>query len=204
MKKPFVVGITGGRASGKTFFLRSLLGRFKPGQITLVSQDDYYKSREYQPLDENGIENYDMPESIDSKQFYTDLQKLINGERVEKDEYTFNNPTLKPKKLVFEPAPIILTEGIFVFHFQELISLFDLKLFIDATDIVKLRRRINRDTQERGYTVEDILYRHENHVNPTYKNYIKPYKKEADLIITNNKSFDKALDVVTAYLFTKL
>ena len=127
-----------------------------------------------------------------------------SGEKVEKEEYTFNNPALTPKHLVFEPAPIILTEGIFVFHFQELNSLFDLKLFIDATDLVKLKRRINRDTKERGYTIEEILYQHENHVSPSYKNYIKPYKKEADLIIPNNKNFNKALDVVTAYLTTKL
>ena len=204
MKKPFVVGITGGSASGKTFFLKSLLSRFKPGQITVVSQDDYYKSRELQPLDVNGIENYDMPESIDSRQFHLDLQALINGERVEKDEYTFNNPALTPKKLVFQPAPIILTEGIFVFHFPELTSLFDLKVFIDAEDIVKLKRRISRDTKERGYTIEDILYTQENHVNPTYKNFIKPYKKDADLIVPNNKDFDKALEVITAYLYTKL
>lgn len=204
MKKPYVVGITGGSASGKTLFLKSLLSRFEEGQITVVSQDDYYKSRELQPLDANGIENYDMPESIDAKQFHEDLQKLINGETIEKYEYTFNNPALTPKKLLFKPAPIILTEGIFVFHFPELTSLFDLKLFIDAKDIIKLKRRIARDIKERGYTIEDILYRHENHVNPTYKNFIKPYKKEADLVIPNNKDFNKALEVITAYLRTRL
>ena len=204
MKKPFVVGITGGSASGKTLFLKSLLSRFESGQITVVSQDDYYKGKEFQPLDANGIENYDLPESIDSKQFLQDLQKLINGETIEKEEYTFNNPSLVPKKLVFKPAPIILTEGIFAFHFPELTSLLDLKLFIDAKDIIKLKRRITRDIKERGYTIEDILYQHEYHVTPTYKSFIKPYKKVADLVIPNNKNFDKALDVVTTYLRTKL
>lgn len=203
MNKPYLVGITGGSASGKTLFLDRLLNYFEPDQICLISQDNYYKARNLQPLDDMGISNFDTPESIDFQQYAEDIRKIQNGETVIRQEYTFNNPNKTPKMLSFEPAPVVLVEGIFVLYYPELANLLDLKIFIDAKDYIKVKRRIIRDKIERGYDLDDVLYRYEKHVMPTYEKYIEPFKHDADLIIPNNRGFDKALDIVKSYLMEK-
>jgi uridine kinase len=203
MKRPYIVGITGGSASGKTLFLRSLIKSFNAEELCLISQDEYYKNKEQQPVDPQGIRNYDTPFSIDIDLFNKDLQTLISGKEVNKEEYTFNNPYSTPKILTYKPAPIILVEGVFVFYYPEISNLLNLKVFLDAKEYIKLRRRIARDKTERGYDVEDVLYRYENHVAPTYEKYIDPFKHEADMIIPNNQHFNNALEVLTVFLKSK-
>jgi uridine kinase len=105
--------------------------------------------------------------------------------------------------LEFKPATVMVVEGIFVFYREDIRNQFDLKIFIDAEEHIKLSRRIRRDGQERGYDMDDVLYRYENHVMPTYEKYIKPFKNEADLIIPNNLNFDRAMDVLRSYLRAK-
>lgn len=204
MSKPYIVGITGGSASGKTLFLDKLLNSFEPNQICLISQDNYYKPRHQQPIDDKGVHNFDMPSSIDFEQYALDIKKIQAGETVYRQEYTFNNPNKKPKVLEFVPSPVVVVEGIFVLYYPELAKLLDLKVFIDAKEYIKLKRRIVRDKVERGYDLDDVLYRYESHVMPTYEKYIEPFKHDADLIVPNNRNFDKALDVIKTYLRAKI
>lgn len=194
MTKPFTIGVTGGSGSGKTFFLKNLENRFSNDELCLISQDHYYHPREMQQHDERGIKNFDLPESIDHKQFQLDIQTLKRGEVLKKKEYTFNNPNITPKILEFKPAPVIIVEGLFVQYFPEIERELDLKIFIEAKDHVKLTRRIKRDNEERGYDLEDVLYRYENHVMPVYEALIKPLKHRADIVIPNNSQFTRALD----------
>ncbi|SDM88995.1 uridine kinase [Siphonobacter aquaeclarae] len=198
--KPFIVGITGGSASGKTLFLNSLLAAFPEDQITLISQDNYYRPLHEVPLDQHGVHNFDLPESIDFKLYAQHIHDLREGTVVRKKEYTFNNPDIVPRELLFYPTPIIVVEGIFVFYFEEIANLLDLKVFIAAKNKIKLNRRIRRDADERGYDINDVLYRWEHHVRPTYQKYIKPYKANADIVIPNNEHFEKGLDMLVCYL----
>ena len=202
--KPYIVGITGGSASGKTFFLHQLLEAFSKEEICLISQDNYYRTQEFVPKDQNNIENYDLPAAIDFVLYAQHIEDLKNGKIVEHKEYVFNNPDVVPKTLTFKPAPIIVVEGIFVFHSQEVSRLLDLRVFIDAKEHVKIKRRIIRDNNERGYDLNDVLYRWENHVAPTYDKFIEPTKYEADIIINNNTHFEKGLAILTAFLKSKL
>ncbi|MFN7259631.1 MAG: uridine kinase [Cyclobacteriaceae bacterium] len=204
MNRPFTIGITGGSGSGKTFFLQELSAMFKPEEICLISQDNYYKPREQQPIDENGVKNFDLPISIDHEAFLSDLLKLKSGQNVVKKEYTFNNPSAEPHMLEFKTAPILIVEGLFVQYFDEIAKEIDLKIFIEAKDHVKLGRRIKRDQVERGYDLDDVLYRYQYHVMPIFENQIEPLKHSADLIIPNNKHFKKALDLLSTYLKTKI
>lgn len=204
MKAPYLVGITGGSASGKTTFLRRLLAAFPEHDICLISQDNYYHPRDQQFRDEQGIENFDLPSSIDSLAYAADVRQLRAGQEVRRKEYTFNNPNIVPAELVFRPAPIVVVEGIFVFYFEEIAKLLDLKVYIDAQEHVKLHRRIVRDRDERGYDLQDVLYRYTNHVAPTYEKYIQPFKADADLIIPNNRHFENGLAVLTGFLRSKV
>jgi uridine kinase len=204
MLHPFIVGITGGSASGKTTFLRRLLASFPEEEICLISQDNYYHPRESQLVDAQGVTNFDLPSSIDSVAYAADVLRISQGLEVRRPEYTFNKAGVQPRELVFKPAPIVVVEGIFVFYFEEVAKLLDLKVYIDAREHVKVLRRIVRDRDERGYDLEDVLYRYTNHVAPTYEKYIKPFKHDADLIIPNNNHFDKGLDVLVSFLKSKV
>ena len=200
--KPLIIGITGGSGSGKTLFINKILDQFPTDQVCLVSQDNYYRPRREQPVDENGIQNFDLPESINFVEFKRDLEKIISGETIEIDEYTYNNPGQKGQKIILKPAPIIVVEGIFIFHVEEIRSLIDLSIFIEAREYIMLKRRIIRDKEERGYDLEDVLYRFERHVMPTYDRYILPYRNSCDMVINNNNSFQEALSVLISHLAT--
>ena len=200
MQHPYLVGITGGSASGKTTFLNRLLAAFPEDQVCLVSQDNYYHPRDQQVLDDQGVHNFDLPASIDAAAYAADVLALSQGREVRRQEYTFNNAAATPKQLVFRPAPIVVVEGIFVLHFAEIAKLLDLKVYIDAQEHVKLHRRIVRDRDERGYDLADVLYRYTHHVAPTYEKFIAPYKHEADVVIPNNQHFEKGLEVLIGFL----
>lgn len=204
MNKPFIIGITGGSGSGKTTFIKDIRDKFSESELCIISQDDYYRPRHEQETDEKGYQNFDLPQSIDKKTFHADLEKLLNGEIVEKMEYLFNNKEAEGTIKFFKPAPIIIVEGLFVFHYKKIRRLLDLKVFFYAADHLKVIRRIMRDQVERGYPIDDVLYRYEHHVMPSYKKYIEPYMQEADIIINNNQDFADGLDVLCGFLRNKL
>lgn len=204
MKTVYTVGITGGSGSGKTHFVNWIAKQFKESELCLVSMDHYYKSREQQPIDDNGYKNFDLPGAIDHETFVADVKSLKNGKSVTKIEYTFNNPNAEPKHLIFIPAPILILEGLFVQYFKEVEDELDLKIFIDSEDQLKLKRRIKRDREERGYDINDVLYRYENHTMPVYRQFIAPLQQRSDLIIQNNSDFKAAVDVLAVYLRQRL
>lgn len=98
----------------------------------------------------------------------------------------------------------MIIEGLFIYHYPELRSLFDLKLFVHAKDNLKLIRRIKRDRVERNYPLEDVIYRYEHHVMPAFEKYIEAYREDSDIIINNNKSFENSLEVIRAFIHSKL
>lgn len=200
MRQPLVIGITGGSGSGKTTFINMLREGYTDEEICLLSMDNYYRPREEQKVDARGVYNFDLPRSILKNEFVRDLQKLIAGETVEREEYVFNNELATPKTLIFKSAPVILIEGLFTFHYKKVRKLIDARIFLHAKDNLKVVRRIKRDRVERNYPLEDVLYRYEHHVMPAYEKYVEPYREHADLIVNNNGDFNMGLKIVRGFL----
>jgi len=198
--KRFTVGITGGSGAGKTSFINELREQFAPEEICVISQDNYYKPREEQFVDEKGWCNFDLPTAIDRRAFEKDIFDLVNGKIVRRKEYVFNNEKNEDQYCVFHPAPVIIVEGLFVLHFSEIRKLLDLRIYLHAKDNLKVIRRIKRDQKERNYDLEEVLYRYEHHVLPTFERYIQPYMEESDLIINNSGQFKNALFVMGGFL----
>lgn len=199
-----IIGITGASGSGKTSFLNALCEEFESEEICLISQDNYYKPAQEQSRDQAGVQNFDLPTALRMEEYVRDIRALQAGQTVSIKEYTFNNPNKTPKLIELVPAPLILVEGLFIFHSAEMRQLFDLKVFVDVEDHIRLKRRILRDNSERGYPLDDVLYRYEHHVFPAYQQYIAPYKYQSDVIIPNNHNFRKGLEVLVAFLKGKL
>lgn len=200
MNASLIIGVTGGSGSGKTRFLKELMQEFGLDEISLITQDNYYKPRNKQPVDAQGVQNFDKPESIDHERLFQDIVALKNGETVVITEYTFNNPDAVPQKLIFNPAPVLIIEGLMVFFWENIRSLIDVSVFIEASDLIKIKRRIIRDAKERGYDIDDVLYRYEHHVAPFYDQFLKPLKDNMDIVIPNNTNFEKGMKVLAGYM----
>ncbi|WP_291402316.1 P-loop NTPase fold protein [Daejeonella sp.] len=204
-KKPFVIGVAGGSGSGKTFFLKCFLNHFKKEEICLLSQDDYYyRVGHTMTAEENKLYNFDLPSTIDNGQFVNDIKNLINGETVYQKEYTFNNPNSEPKLLEIQPAPIVMVEGLFILHFEEIAEILDMKIFIDTDEDIALQRRLKRDLIERGYPEGDVIYKWNNHVMPAFNDYLLPYKDQCDKIITNNTHVAEDIIEITSEISNHL
>lgn len=202
--KPYLIGITGGSGSGKTTFVNRLREQFAEHELCVLSQDNYYRNREEQFIDENGVKNFDRLDSIDIDRFVEDVKLLCQGKTITIEEYTFNNDLKQAQMLTFHSAPVILLEGLFVFAQPYLRNLLDLKLYVYAHEVRKVIRRIKRDGIERNYPIDDVLYRYENHVLPSFQSNIKPYFDDADLIINNNISMEASLDIISSAIATKV
>ena len=198
--RPVLIGITGGSGSGKTTFIRELRSLYAPEEVCIISQDDFYHPRQEQKKDREGVINFDLPSSVDLKKFAESIRALIKGKTITLQEYNFNNQAKYPRTLRFLPAPVIVVEGLFIFHIPALKSMLDLKIYIEAKENLKVIRRIKRDQVERNYPLDDVLYRYEKHVLPAFERFILPHKDDVDLIINNNTSFSPALKVLQGYI----
>jgi len=195
-QKPYIIGVTGGSASGKTSFLHQLGKLFSQDEVCILSQDNYYKPAAVQTTDGNGFINYDLPECLDLDAFYQDMLLLKEGKDVNRREYRFQHEDQMGDWLHFKSAPIIIIEGLFIFYRSDISSHFNLKIFVEAQEHLQLERRLKRDTQERNIDADFVQYQWINHVMPAYRKFLEPYKSKADIIINNNEHFLNSLKVV--------
>lgn len=202
--KSYIIGLAGGSGSGKTSFINELKKEYDSTQVCFISLDDYYHDREDQVTDDAGIKNFDLPDAIKADALLHDIKAIQKGETITKEKYVFNNALAKTEEITLQPAPIMVIEGLYVYHYEELKDFFDLKLFIDSKEELKLIRRIKRDQIERNYPLEDVIYRYEHHVMPSYRKHIQIYKDSADLIINNSEHFKNGLEVVKTFINSKL
>jgi len=203
--KPYLVGISGGSASGKTYFLKSLRDLFSESELCIISQDNYYKSNCQHKLDENGNINFDLPECIELEEFSQDIRNLGNNKTIYRNEYLFQHENQRGKLLKFKPAPIIVCEGLFIYYHKDLLEQFDLKLFISADENIAFQRRLKRDVAERNISEEYVVYQWNNHVVPAYKKYLLPFMAQADIIVNNNNNnLQNSLALVEGFFREKL
>ncbi|MEO9533488.1 MAG: hypothetical protein ABJG68_00705 [Crocinitomicaceae bacterium] len=202
-KVKFIVGITGGSGVGKTTLISGLNEEFE-GQVTTFSLDNYYKPKTEQAKDGNGVINFDLPTALDIEKMKKDFEALTKGQPVQQSIYQFNNPANEDAYLTLEPKQLLIVEGLFVMHYDFIKAALDYSVYLSVDPDLQLERRLLRDVQERNYSKEDVMYQWENHVIPSYENYVKPYKSEADLIITNNQAFDENIHILSSVIHKNL
>jgi len=152
------------------------------------------------PVDDKGVQNFDIPEAFDHPAYIAHVRDLKGGIAISKQEYTFHKPGVQPRILTLHPTPVIVLEGIFSLHYEEMRNLIDLKIYIDADPAARFNRRIARDLDERGLDRNDVEYRWNNHISPRFERDSITYKASADIIIQNNTSYIQGLNVISAYL----
>lgn len=196
--KPYVVGVVGGSATGKTTFLRDLGARLPA--CAFLALDNYYRPLHEQERDERGEPNFDLPTAFHRERLAADLHALLRGETVTQLEYTFNQHDRAPRSLVIEPAAVLVLEGLFVFHYEEIRAQLDLRVFLHASEAECLRRRLRRDAQERGYSAEVVHYQWQHHVLPAYRQYVLPSREQAHVVIDTVEGYETGLDAVCRHV----
>ena len=183
MKKDIcIVGIAGGSASGKTTIVNNIKELFQ-NDIELISHDNYYLSNDDKTMEERVKLNYDHPSSFDTDKMIEDVKKLKAGEIIYRPVYDYTQHTRAKEVVEVHPKKVIILERILILEDPRLRDLMDIKVFVDTDADERLMRRILRDTQERGRTVESVLNQYVTTVKPMHEQFVEPSKKYADIII---------------------
>ena len=183
MDLPVVIGIAGGSGSGKTTVLRRIIREFGADPIAVLDHDAYYHDLSHLSPEERTQFNFDHPDALETDLMRTHLDRLVEGTAVEKPVYDFTTHTRRDDTETVEPRPVIIIEGILVLAESLLEERMDIKIYVDAADDIRLMRRIRRDIQERGRSIEGILRQYERTVRPMHLEFVEPSKRAADIII---------------------
>lgn len=198
LKKPIVIGITGGTGSGKSTVAKEIFKYILESDIAVIEQDSYYKDQSNIPFDERIKTNYDHPFAFDNKLLVQHLKDLIVGKEIRKPIYDFETHNRKSETIVVEPKDIIILEGILILYEKEIRDLLDIKIFVDTDSDVRVIRRVERDINERGRTLESVINQYMNTVRPAHLQFIEPTKRYADLIIPEGGYNKVAIDLIVS------
>lgn len=195
MQRTMVIGIAGGTGSGKSTLADRLKEAFE-GEMVSLSHDYYYKSNDHLAYEERTKLNYDHPDAFDTELLIEHVKQLKEGKAIEHPVYSFVEHTRMDETVKVEPARVILVDGILIFENKELCDLMDIKVFVDTDADVRIIRRLLRDVQERGRSLDSVISQYLNTVKPMHEEFVEPSKKRADIIIPEGGFNSVALDML--------
>jgi len=203
-EKPVVIGVAGGTGSGKTTVTRSIFQQFTDKTILMMEQDYYYKDQSHLPFEERLKTNYDHPLAFDNDLLMEHIQRLLKRESIEKPVYDYKLHTRSDEVIPTESKDVIILEGIMVLEDERLRDLMDIKVFVDTDADVRIIRRLLRDINERGRTIDSVIDQYINVVRPMHLQFVEPTKRYADIIIPEGGQNHVAIDLMTTKIKTIL
>lgn len=185
--KPYIIGIAGGSGSGKSTFAKRLQTAF-PDNVSLISCDNYYLPHNDLPLEQRALLNYDAPEALEFDLMVRHLEQLKNGQAALCPVYDFTQHTRSDRVTEIQPRPIILIDGILIFHDPALRACMDLKIYVETDADERILRRARRDMMERGRDLDSVIQQYLSTVKPMHNTYVKPTKAFADIILNGGRN----------------
>ena len=196
--KPIIIAIAGWSASGKSSVVKEIVDNFQSVDITVICHDDYYKDQTHLSMEDRTKTNYDHPSSLDNELFVSHLKDLINGQSIEKPEYDFVVHNRKKETTKVSPTKVIIIEGILVLEEKKIRDCADVKIFVKCDEDIRFIRRLKRDIEDRGRSMESVISQYLATVKPMFNKYINPSSRYADIIIPNDNKHDVAVDFLIA------
>lgn len=198
MKRPIFIGITGGTGSGKSTIAKEIYRQFGEDCIAMIEQDSYYKDQSHLSIEDRVKTNYDHPNAFDNNLLVSHLESLLNGHSIQKPSYDFSIHNRIEDTTKVEPKEIVIVEGILILEDPRIRELLDIKIYVDTDADVRIIRRMVRDINERGRTIESVINQYLNVVKPMHNQFTEPTKKFADLIIPEGGHNKVAIDIIVA------
>ncbi len=195
-KKPIIIGVTGGSGGGKTSVSKAILANFTDQKISMIQHDSYYKDQSHLTFEERVTTNYDHPLAFDTDLKIEHINELIAGRPVDIPIYDYTLHTRSEKTYRQEPQDVFIVEGILVLEDKRLRELMDIKIFVDTDDDIRIIRRIKRDMEERGRSLDSVIDQYTSVVKPMYHQFIEPTKRYADIVIPEGVSNTVAIDLI--------
>jgi len=202
--KPIVIGVAGGSGSGKTSVSHAILDHFPNHSIMMLEHDSYYKDQSELPFEKRLKTNYDHPFAFDTDLLIDHLNKLLRYESVSKPVYDYVAHTRSDEIEIQEPKEVIILEGILILADKRLRDLMDIKVFVDTDDDIRIIRRIKRDIEERGRTLDSVINQYLKVVKPMYHQFIEPTKRYADVVVPEGGQNHVAIDLINTKISTIL
>ncbi len=199
-RKPIIIGVAGGTASGKTTVAHRILEAVTGDHLAYLEHDAYYRDLSHLPLEERQSLNFDHPDALENELLIAHLQALLRGEPVDVPVYDFSTYVRLPQTKRIEPKQVILVEGILIFADKALRELMDIKIYVDAADDLRFIRRLKRDVAKRGRTVERVIAQYLATVRPMHLEFVEPSKQFADVIIPRGGHNTTAIQMVVAQI----
>ena len=199
-----IIGIGGGTGSGKTTVVDQIVSDFPEGQVTVISQDSYYKDLSHLSMADRTRVNFDHPNAIDFHLLCEHLRELKEGRNVLQPVYSFVAHNRIDKTVLTTPTKVLVVEGILILTDPVIRDLFDIKVFVHADSDERLIRRLKRDIAERGRDLDEVLNRYQTTLKPMHQQFIEPTKEFADIIIPNNRYNTVAVDIVRSIINERL
>ena len=190
-----VIGIAGGTGSGKTTLMKRLVERFG-NDVTVLSHDNYYRRHDELTYEARCKINYDEPAALETDLMARHLDLLRQGQAIECPVYDFAQHNRSNETITVVPKSVIIVEGILIFENEPLRELMDIKIFVDTDADVRLCRRIKRDVNKRGRTLESVLTQYQETVKPMHEKYVEPSKRFADIVVPEGGKNLVALDMI--------
>ena len=195
MENILVIGIAGGSGSGKTTLMNNIVSRFQDN-ITVLSHDSYYRRHDDMTYEERCQLNYDEPAALETDLMVRHLDLLRRGQAIDCPVYDFTVHNRSNETTRIEPRKVIIVEGILIFENEELRKLMDIRIFVDTDADIRLCRRVKRDVNKRGRTLESVLTQYQETVKPMYEKFVEPSKKYAHILVPEGGKNAVALDLV--------
>ena len=202
--KPFLIGIAGGTGSGKTTVARRIYESLHLDAAVFIDQDAYYRELGHLPLEERQRMNFDHPDSLDNDLLLEHLRALLAGRAIQKPVYDFTRHTRAAQRVHVEPREIVLVDGILLFVDPRLRELFDLKIFVDTEADVRFIRRLRRDLEQRGRSLDSVIEQYLSTVRPMHFEFVEPSKRYADVILPRGGQNRAGIEVVAARIRERL
>ena len=195
MDNILVIGIAGGSGSGKTTLMKNLIEKFQ-GSVTVLSHDNYYKRHDELTYEERCLLNYDEPNAFDTDLMVQQLDHLRHGQAIDCPVYNFTVHNRSDETIRIVPERVIIVEGILIFEPKALRELMDIRIFVDTDADIRLCRRIKRDVNKRGRSLESVLNQYQQTVKPMHEKYVEPSKRFADIVVPEGGKNVVALDMI--------
>lgn len=193
---PIVIGVAGGSGSGKTTIARGILSHIGEDRIAYIQHDAYYRDLSHLPLEERQRQNFDHPDALENELLLEHLHTLRQHDPIALPVYDFSRHIRRPETERLEPAPLILIEGILIFATAELREMMDIKIYVDTDADIRFIRRLRRDMQERGRSLDTVVKQYLGTVRPMHIEFVEPSKRFADIIVPEGGYNQVALDMI--------